>query len=102
MTVADSFHTLDAAPYGAYGMDPHRRIVFWNRSAERILGFTGRSRWWEGSATRRCSDLPEQPSALACGPGCLTVSLAEASDGRRPCRARCGCAARPARGSGST
>ncbi len=76
MTVADSFHTLDTASHGAYGMDPSRRILFWNRSAERILGHRP-----EEVVGRQCYEvllgLPEQPSALACGPECLTVRLAE-------------------------
>ena len=30
---------LSQAPYGVYGVDMNRIITFWNRSAERILGY---------------------------------------------------------------
>ena len=67
---------LDTASYGAYAMDMHRRILFWNRSAERIVGHEA------GHVVgRQCYEvlygLPEQPSVPACGGGCLTLHLAE-------------------------
>ena len=66
---------LDTASYGAYAMDMHRRILFWNRSAERIAGHEA------GHVVgRQCYEvlygLPEQPSVPACGGGCLTLHLA--------------------------
>ena len=67
---------LNTAPYGAYVMDLHRRILFWNRSAERILGHKA-----ERVVGRQCYEvlygLPAQPSVPTCGRGCLTLHLAE-------------------------
>ena len=91
MTVADSFHTLDAASYGAYVMDERRRILFWNRSAERILGHRP-----EEVMGRQCYEvllgLLEQPSPPTCGPECLTVSLAETGRVAPVARVRMRCA----------
>ena len=57
-------------------MDPERRILFWNRSAERILGHKA-----EEVVGRQCYEalfgLPEQPSVPTCTRECLTVSLAQ-------------------------
>ena len=76
MVLTEFFHSLDTASHGAYVMDPQRRILFWNRGAERILGHRP-----EEVVGRQCYEvllgLPEQPSTPACGPDCLTVSLAE-------------------------
>ena len=77
MALTELSHSLDMASYGAYVMDLGRRILFWNRSAERILGHRP-----EEVAGRQCYEvllgLPEQPSTPTCGPECLTVHLAEA------------------------
>lgn len=76
MALIELFDTLDATPYGAYVMDQHRRIRFWNRSAERILGYRP-----EEVVGRQCYEallgLPEQPTTPTCGPECLTAHLAE-------------------------
>ena len=76
MVSTELSHTLDMVSYGAYVMDLHRRILFWNRSAERILEYTP-----EQVVGRQCYEvllgLPEQPATPACGPDCLTVRLAE-------------------------
>ncbi len=76
MVLTEFFHSLDTASYGAYVMDPQRRILFWNRGAERILGHRP-----EEVVGRQCYEvllgLPEQPCTPACGPECLTVHLAE-------------------------
>ena len=70
---------LDAAPYGVYVMDVHRTILFWNRSAERMLGHAARD-----VVGRQCYEvlygLPEQPSESSCGRGCLTGHLESAPD----------------------
>ena len=67
---------LDTASYGAYAMDMYRRILFWNRSAKRIVGYEA-----EQVVGRQCYEvlygLPTQPSVSACGGGCLTLHLAE-------------------------
>ena len=56
-------------------MDMERRILFWNRGAELILGYDARQ-----VVGRQCYEmlfgLPEQPSVPTCV-GCLTVQLAK-------------------------
>ena len=56
-------------------MDMERRILFWNRGAEVILGYDARH-----VVGRQCYEalfgLPEQPSVPSCV-DCLTVQLAE-------------------------
>lgn len=68
---------LNKAPYGAYAMDMERRIIFWNRSAERLTGFK------EAQVLgRQCYEvlygIPEQPVAPDCTGGCFTLTLTEA------------------------
>ena len=68
--------TLDSIYDGIYIVDEKRRILFWNRGAEKITGFTS-----EEVMNRRCSDgiLNHVDSAgeLLCGRGCpLASSLA--------------------------
>ena len=57
-------------------MDLHRTILFWNRSAERMLGHEA-----EHVVGRQCYEvlfgIPEQPSVPACREGCMTLALAE-------------------------
>lgn len=77
MPLAEFFHALDGAPYGAYAMNMDRTILFWNRSAERITGYEA------GQVVgRQCYEalygLPEQPSVPNCTGGCFTLSLTEA------------------------
>ena len=72
---------LNRAPYGAYAVDMSQVIVFWNRSAERIVGFKA------GDAIgRRCYEvlqsLPEQGTVLVCMEGCPAIRLAR--EGRVP------------------
>ncbi len=75
MALAAFLETLNDASYGAYVMTPDRRIVFWNRSAQRIVGYDA-----EEVLGRQCYEvlygLPEQASVPTCLE-CLTVRLAE-------------------------
>ena len=91
MVLTEFFHSLDTASHGAYVMDPQRRILFWNRGAERILGHRA-----EEVVGRQCYEvllgLPEQPSTPTCGPECLTVSLAETGRIAPVARVRMRCA----------
>ena len=90
MTVADSFHTLDTASYGAYVMDPPQDPVL-EPGRERILGHRP-----EEVVGRQCYEvllgLLEQPSTPTCGPECLTVSLAETGRVAPVARVRMRCA----------
>ncbi len=77
MPLADLLDTLSRVPYGAYAMDMDRRILFWNRSAERITGLKPTQ-----VIGRQCYEalfgIPEQPAAPNCTGGCFTLTLAEA------------------------
>ena len=68
---------LNKAPYGAYAMDMDRRILFWNRSAERLTGLKR-----DQVLGRQCYEvlygIPEQPAAPDCTGGCFTLTLTEA------------------------
>ena len=66
---------LSLAPYGAYAVNMHQAIVFWNRSAERILGHKTEQvigqRCYE-----ICQNLPQNGSTLICMEGCPSIRLA--------------------------
>ena len=65
MVLTEFFHSLDTASHGAYVMDPQRRILFWNRGAERILGHRPEE-VVDGNAMRCCwvcrSSLRRRPA----------------------------------------
>ena len=81
---------LSLAPYGAYAVDISQIIVFWNRSAERILGHKA-----DRIIGHRCykvlQHLPGEGSTPICMEGCPSIRLAR--EGRIPpvvrVRARC-------------
>ena len=81
---------LSAAPYGVYAVDVSQTIVFWNRSAEQILGHKASQ-----VIGRRCyevlQNLPSEGSTPVCMEGCPSIRLAR--EGRIPpvarVRARC-------------
>lgn len=91
IALTELFTTLDAASYGAYVMDLDRRILFWNRSAERILGHRA-----DEVMGRQCYEallgLPEQPSVPTCTACCLAIRLAEARRMAPVARVRMRCA----------
>ena len=66
MVLTEFVHSLDTASYGVYVMDPQRRILFWNRGAERILGHRAEEVVGRGNAMRRCwvcrSSLARRPA----------------------------------------
>ena len=81
MTTNGILDMLNRAPYGAYAVDMSQVIVFWNRLAERIVGFKA------GDAIgRRCYEvlqsLPEQGTVPVCMEGCPAIRLAR--EGRVP------------------
>ncbi len=63
MTNIGILDLLNQAPYGAYAVDMSQTILFWNPSAERILGFKANQ-----MIGRRCYEvlrnLPEEGSRL--------------------------------------
>jgi DNA-binding CsgD family transcriptional regulator len=71
------FSILNAAPYGAYAVDLDQTILFWNRSAERILGHKA-----EGTIGRRCcqvlQNFEEGASTPICLGGCPSIESAKA------------------------
>ena len=76
-----NFHLLDEAPYGAYAVDMNQTILFWNRSAERILGHAT-----EQVIGLKCyqvlQGIPENGTAPVCIEGCPAILDARA--GRLP------------------
>ena len=66
---------LSTAPYGVYAMDMNQTIVFWNRSAEQILGHKASQ-----VIGRRCyevlQNLPSEGSTPVCMGGCPSIRLA--------------------------
>ena len=75
MTTNGIFNMLNEAPYGAYAVDMSQTISFWNRSAERILGFKA-----DQVIGCRCyvvlQILPEEGSTPVCMEGCPAIQLA--------------------------
>ena len=86
---------LSKAPYGVYAVDMSQTILFWNRSAEWILGHTA-----EEAVGLRCYEvlqsLPESGTVPVCLQGCPAIRLAR--EGRVPSvvnvAARCASGAR--------
>ena len=91
MALTELFDMLDAAPYGAYAMDLNRRILFWNRRAQDILGHEA-----EHVVGRQCYSvvfgLPDRASALYCTEECLTHRLTETRKTAPVARVRMLCA----------
>ena len=66
---------LSKAPYGVYAVDMSQTILFWNRSAERILGHAA-----DEAVGLRCYEvlqsLPESGTVPVCLQGCPAIRLA--------------------------
>ena len=75
MTTIGILDLLNQAPYGAYAVDMSQTILFWNPSAERILGHKA-----ENLIGRRCYEilrnLPEEGSTPICIESCPSIRLA--------------------------
>ena len=70
------FGLLSEAPYGVYAVDMSQTILFWNRSAEQILGHTA-----DEVIGLRCyevlQNLPESGTAPVCMEGCPAIQFAK-------------------------
>ena len=77
VTTDGFFSILDAAPYGAYAVNLDQTILFWNHSAQRILGHKA-----EEVIGRRCcqvlQNLAEGDSTPSCIGGCPSIEFAKA------------------------
>ena len=77
MTANWLFSILNVAPYGAYAVSLDQTILFWNRSAERILGHTATD-----AIGRHCylvlNNLAEGASTPICLDGCPSIEFAKA------------------------
>ena len=60
------FSVLESAPHSAYAVSLEQKIVFWNRTAERILGFSSRE-----VLGQRCYDVTTGTGSLSLAPECL-------------------------------
>ncbi len=70
------FGLLSEAPYGVYAVDMSQTILFWNRSAEQILGHTA-----DEVIGLRCYEvlqsLPESGAGPVCMEGCPAIQFAK-------------------------
>ena len=66
---------MNEAPYGVYAVDMDQRIVFWNDSAERILGHK-RNEVIGRRCYEVCASLPEDGTEPVCLNGCPSIQLA--------------------------
>ena len=60
------FSALESAPYSAYAVSLEQKIVFWNRTAELILGFSSRE-----VLGQRCCDVTTGTGSRGLRPECL-------------------------------
>ncbi len=75
MSVNKMLELMNDAPYGVYAVDMEQKIVFWNRSAERILGYKS-----QDVIGRHCYDVcasvSEDGLDLICVEGCPSIRMA--------------------------
>ena len=81
MLTSKIFDPLSLAPYGAYAVDMSQTIVFWNHSAERLLGHKSDAAIGQ-KCYEVCQSLPEGGSTPVCLEGCPAIRLAR--DGAVP------------------
>lgn len=68
---SDILELLSGAPDGAYAVDMNQRIIFWNQSAERILGYKA-----DEVLGERCYHVlggRSEEEVPVCAPNCATV-----------------------------
>ena len=75
------FALLSSAAFGAYAVSVDRTILFWNRSAERILGYSSQE-----VLGRLCYEVMSGPAPGLCVPECEDgcPSVKSLQDGRMP------------------
>ena len=71
----DLLGILAEAQDGAFGVGKDQRIVFWNRSAERILGHSA-SEMLGAFCYEAFSNSSSEQQGVVCQPDCRTISLA--------------------------
>ncbi|MCY4651828.1 MAG: LuxR C-terminal-related transcriptional regulator [Dehalococcoidia bacterium] len=75
MSINRMLDLMNEAPYGVYAVDMDQKIVFWNHSAERILGYK-RSDVIGLRCYEVCASLPEEGTEPVCMEGCPSIQLA--------------------------
>ncbi|MCY3645615.1 MAG: LuxR C-terminal-related transcriptional regulator [Chloroflexi bacterium] len=85
MSTAGIVALLSAADFGVYAMSLDQRIVFWNRGAERILGYAANE-----VVGRHCYEVVAGVAPGGLTPACLNgcPSMRSLQDGRVPSAAR--------------
>lgn len=76
MSVRKMLALMLEAPYGVYAVDMDQRIVFWNSSAERILGHR-RDEVIGLRCYEVCASLPQNGTSPICIEGCPSITLAK-------------------------
>ena len=66
---------MNKAPYGVYAVDMDQKIVFWNHSAEQILGYK-RNEVIGRRCYQVCASLPDEGTEPVCMDGCPSIRLA--------------------------
>lgn len=91
LTPETIFTLLESAPFGAYAMSVDQTILFWNRSAERILGYTS-----DQVVGKRCYEVDHGTSGggftSECQHGCPSIRYVRAGLVPAPARLRMFCA----------
>lgn len=75
MSIARMLDLMNDAPYGVYAVDMDQKIVFWNHSAERILGYN-RDDVIGRHCYQVCASIPEDGTELICLDGCPSIQMA--------------------------
>ena len=81
LTAEDIFRVLSTSEFGAYAIDLHQTILFWNEGAHRILGHP------PGEVLQlSCHQLPSADGDRGLTPDCLRgcPALQEAREGQSP------------------
>ncbi|MYC31223.1 MAG: PAS domain-containing protein [Chloroflexi bacterium] len=90
MTPETIFTLLESAPFGAYAMSVDQKILFWNKSAERILGYSA-----EQVVGKRCYEVSDGQHAggftAECQNGCPSIRYLRAGLVPAPTRLRMYC-----------
>ena len=90
MTPETIFTLLESAPFGAYAMSVDQKILFWNKSAERILGYSA-----EQVMGKRCYEVSNGQHmggfTAECQHGCPSIRYLRAGLVPAPAKLRMHC-----------